>query len=777
MKRARHVSGRRGDMKSMKRARHVSERRGDMKSLKEFDFKKIKILDQVTVFEISERVYGPPPPTQISNLNPLHWRKVTKPLRGSLWEELQRPGESQSAPDFDVSEFETLFSAVVSKKDTSKGEEQRKSTGSKTEKIHLVDVRRANNTEIMLTKIQVPLPNLMDAALAMDESLLDADQVEHLIKFCPTKEEKELLQSYAGDKEMLGKCEQVGSQFFLELMKVPRVESKLRVFLFKIQFNTQLTKFKKSLNTVKSACEEIRTSRKLKEIMKTILYMGNTLNKGTVRGAALGFRLDSLLKLTDARASNSQMTLMHYLCKVLAAKSPALLDFHMDLVSLESAAEIQLKSLAEEIQAFSKGLEKVPQELTASADDGPLSEVFCKKLSAFLGFAESEVLSVANLYSLVVRNADVLALYFNEDPARCHFEQVSQTLWIFVRHFRKEVESKQDKEEGYKLTDGKEEKSEDVESKPGKGSMSRPKERQHLVISLREIEVATKSFKECIGKGGYGLVYKGKLDKSGKIIPVAIKRLNEQFGQGLKEFLTEVHLLSGQKHPNLISLVGYCEEDKEKILVYEYAQRGSLDKYLRRNTTTNYTLTWHQRLKICVGAARGLEHLHYHVGEHLSIIHRDIKSANILLDQNWVAKVSDFGLSKLTFTGLDRSTIASLPCGTISYIEPEYMATGILKKKSDVYSFGMVLFEVLCGRLCTVKDDDGILLSGPLAKEFYERKRLDEIVDPSLKEHLNSDSMNKFSEIAYRCLHYDRKQRPRMDLVVKELENLLKIEE
>ncbi|PWA59709.1 serine/threonine/dual specificity protein kinase, catalytic domain-containing protein [Artemisia annua] len=558
------------------------------------------------------------------------------------------------------------------------------------------------------------------------------------------------------------------------------------------------------------------------------------------------------------------------------------------------------------MQAIIKGLEKVKQELTASADDGPVSEVFHKG-----------------------RNADPLALYFGEDPARCPFEQVSQTLWNFVRLFRKEVESKEyieegydmadgkevksedvesipgkgsmsrpkewqhleisfkeievatknfkecigkggyglvykgqlyksgksipvatkrlneqfgqglkefltevhllswqkhpnlisivgycekDKEKilvyeyaqrgsldkylrrnnttnysltwrqrlkicvgGYNMTDGKEEKSEDVESKPGKGSMSRSKERQHLVISLREIEVATKIFKECIGKGGYGHVYKGKLDKSGNIIPVAIKRLNEQFGQGLKEFLTEVHLLSGQKHPNLISLVGYCEEDKEKILVYEYAQRGSLDK-LRRNTATDYTLTWHQRLKICVGVARGLEHLHYHVGEHLSIIHRDIKSANILLDQNWVAKVSDFRLSKLTFDGLYRSAIVSLACGTMNYIEPEYMLTGILKKKSDVYSFGMVLFEVLCGRLCTIKEDDGILLSGPLAKEFYERRRLDEIIDPSLKEHLNSDSMNKFSAIAYRCLHDDRRHRPTMDLVVKELEDLLKSE-
>ncbi|PWA72447.1 serine-threonine/tyrosine-protein kinase catalytic domain-containing protein [Artemisia annua] len=340
-------------------------------------------------------------------------------------------------------------------------------------------------------------------------------------------------------------------------------------------------------------------------------------------------------------------------------------------------------------------------------------------------------------------------------------------------------------------TDGKEVKLEDV-GKQGKeegagkqlsrknichkGSTSRPKEWQYLEISIEEIKQAAKNFQYCIGKGGYGLVYKGKLYKSGKPIPVAIKRLNEQFGQGLKEFLTEIQLLSGNKHPNLISLLGYCEEDKEKILVYEYAKRGSLDQYLRRDNTTNYTLTWHQRLKICAGAARGLAHLHNHVGKNIRIIHRDIKSANILLDKNWVAKISDFGLSKLSLAGLHRSAVISHPCGTMGYCEPEYMITGILTKESDVYSFGIVLFEVLCGRLCGIKDNDGILLSGPLVKEFYERKRLEEIIDPSLKEHFSSDSVNKFSEIAYRCLHYDRKQRPPMDLVVKELEDLLEME-
>ncbi|KDO55466.1 hypothetical protein CISIN_1g0011561mg, partial [Citrus sinensis] len=225
-----------------------------------------------------------------------------------------------------------------------------------------IDLRRANNTEIMLTKVKMPLPDMMVAVLAMDESVLDVDQVENLIKFCPTKEEMELLKNYTGDKENLGKCEQI-------------------------------SEFRKNLNTVNSACEEVRNSIKLKEIMKKILYLGNTLNQGTARGSAVGFKLDSLLKLTDTRASNSKMTLMHYLCK------------------------IQLKSLAEEMQAIIKGLEKT--------------------LKGFISVAEVEVASVTNLYSVAGRNADALALYFGEDPARCPFEQVTATLLNFVRLFRK----------------------------------------------------------------------------------------------------------------------------------------------------------------------------------------------------------------------------------------------------------------------------------------------------------------------------------------------------
>nr|Q7XWS7.3 RecName: Full=Formin-like protein 12; AltName: Full=OsFH12 [Oryza sativa Japonica Group] len=368
-----------------------------------------------------------------STLKPLHWVKVTRAMHGSLWAEIQKQADANSHSEFDVKELESLFAIAPKTKGGSKSDGASKSLGSKPDKVHLIDLRRANNTEIMLTKIKMPLPDMMSAALALDDSVLDADQLENLIKFCPTKEEMELLKNYTGDKETLGKCE----QFFLELMKVPRVESKFRIFAFKIQFQSQIRDVRKNLLTVSSACEELRGSEKLKVIMEKILFLGNKLNQGTPRGQALGFRLDSLLKLTDTRANNSRMTLMHFLCKGLADKSPHLLDFYEEFVNLEAASKLQLKALAEEQQAVVKGLQKVEQELAASESDGPVSEVFRKTLKEFTDASGADVRSLSALYAEVGKSADALAYYFGEDPAKCPFEQVTSTLLNFVGLFRK----------------------------------------------------------------------------------------------------------------------------------------------------------------------------------------------------------------------------------------------------------------------------------------------------------------------------------------------------
>ncbi|PPR92547.1 hypothetical protein GOBAR_AA28119 [Gossypium barbadense] len=227
---------------------------------------------------------------------------------------------------------------------------------------------------------------------------------------------------------MLGKCE----QFFLELMKVPRVESKLRVFAFRITFSSQVDDLRSNLSIINNATREVKESAKLRQIMQTILTLGNALNQGTARGSAVGFKLDSLLKLSDTRARNNKMTLMHYLCKLLSEKMPELLDFDKDLVHLEAASKIQLKNLAEEMQAVSKGLEKVEQELSASDNDGDISLGFQKVLKNFLDTAEAEVRSLISLYSEVGRSADSLSQYFGEDPGRCPFEQGFPSLTIIV---------------------------------------------------------------------------------------------------------------------------------------------------------------------------------------------------------------------------------------------------------------------------------------------------------------------------------------------------------
>ncbi|XP_052199006.1 formin-like protein 13 [Diospyros lotus] len=403
--------------------------------------------------------------TQTKKLRPLHWLKLTRAVQGSLWAEAQKSGEAAKAPEIDISELESLFSTAVPNSDQ-KGSSGQKSgsraSRQKPEKVQLIEHRRAYNCEIMLSKVKVPLHELTSSVLALEDSALDVDQVDNLIKFCPTKEEMELLKGYSGEKEKLGKCE----QFFLELMRVPRIESKLRVFSFKMQFCSQVSDTRNNLNVVNSAAEQIRSSLKFKRVMQTILSLGNALNQGTARGSAIGFRLDSLLKLTETRARNNKMTLMHYLCKVLADKLPELLDFSKDLSSLDPASKIQLKVLAEEMQAISKGLEKVIQELSMSENDGPISEEFCKGLKEFLSSAEAEVRSLACLYSGVGRSVDALILYFGEDPCRCTFEQVVSTLLNFTRMFNRAHEENLKQLELEKKKAAKEQETEKLKKNP-----------------------------------------------------------------------------------------------------------------------------------------------------------------------------------------------------------------------------------------------------------------------------------------------------------------------
>ena len=300
--------------------------------------------------------------------------------------------------------------------------------------------------------------------------------------------------------------------------------------------------------------------------------------------------------------------------------------------------------------------------------------------------------------------------------------------------------------------------------------MASIKEFDHLKIPLKDIKSATNNFgpENYIGGGGFGKVYRGELLLSEKLIMVAVKRLDSAVGQGPPEFWKEIMMLSRYKHENLVSLLGFCDEFGENILVYEYLSNKSLDMYL-----SSKDLTWRQRLDICIGAARGLQYLHDPEGTQQRVLHRDIKSANILLDENWKAKVSDFGLSKFGPANQQFTFLVSNTVGTFGYCDPLYMETGYLTKESDVYSFGVVLFEVLCGRFCIENHDDFRRFLPTLAQKSYREMKLDTIIFNCLRGQISPNCLYTFSTVAYRCLQRACKERPLIGEIVKELETAL----
>lgn len=324
----------------------------------------------------------------------------------------------------------------------------------------------------------------------------------------------------------------------------------------------------------------------------------------------------------------------------------------------------------------------------------------------------------------------------------------------------------------YELRRSWEASSSDEEIKPSVGA-----ERVCYRFSLAEIQLATKNFNEglLIGRGGFGKVYKGLIDKGQRT--VAVKRLNPNSRQGEREFLTEIDTLSELRHINLVPLIGYCNGHKEMILVYEYMACGTLADHLYklpRDNSTRSSLIWKQRLDICIGVARGLEYLHTGCG----IIHRDLKASNILLDENFVAKVSDFGLAKPEVRDKQQSHISTNVKGTPGYIDPYYTTTRKLIRKSDTYSFGVVLLEVLCGRRAVdseVLEDEQILTKW--ARDKINKGEVDQIIDSTLREEISPNSLKTFVGIGGRCLDDEPKNRPTMSEVVLQLEFALKLHE
>lgn len=291
----------------------------------------------------------------------------------------------------------------------------------------------------------------------------------------------------------------------------------------------------------------------------------------------------------------------------------------------------------------------------------------------------------------------------------------------------------------------------------------------HLRISLEDIASATSNFSAAnfIKKTRYGKVFKGQLLRSEQLIDVFANRLNLAYGEGNAVFWKKISILSSLKHENLVTLVGFYDEEYEKVIITKLEANGSLEKFLR-----DPTLTWIRRLEICVGVAHALSYIYYDKGRNFSVIHRDINSSNILLDDHWKGKLCGFNLSINQKADRRHRLCVDNVCGTLGYCDPTYTQTGSVSHKSDVYSFGVVLFEVLCGKKAVIVEENNRLLA-PLVKCHYEQGKLDDLIDPDLWKQMDPQSFKIFSENAYYYLKEQRPQRPRIDQIVIKLEKAL----
>lgn len=300
------------------------------------------------------------------------------------------------------------------------------------------------------------------------------------------------------------------------------------------------------------------------------------------------------------------------------------------------------------------------------------------------------------------------------------------------------------------------------------------KEFAHLQIPLEDVLKATNNFddRNIIGDGDFGKVYKGQLLLSGKLVKIAVRRLNGKHRQGYIEFWTEISVLSLLKHENLVSIIGFCDENNEKIIINNYSAKGSLVAHLSKPR-----LTWIQRLRICVGVARALSYIHNEDGRSYSVIHRNINSSTILLDNKFVPRLSGFEYSVKYSVYRKEQVLLSDAIGTTGYMDPANGKTGGVTHKSDIYSFGVVLWEILCRRKAFIpnEEEDKRFLAS-LATLHYENKTLNDIIQPDLRKQMAPESLTHFSKTAYSCLKDDRLQRPDMNPIVHELENALELQ-
>lgn len=290
------------------------------------------------------------------------------------------------------------------------------------------------------------------------------------------------------------------------------------------------------------------------------------------------------------------------------------------------------------------------------------------------------------------------------------------------------------------------------------------------VMDYKLLETATHNFRESdiLGEGGFGCVYKARLEEN---LYVAVKRLGGGTQDAVREFETEVELLSKIQHPNIISLVGYCIHGETRLLVYELMQNGSLEAQLH-GPSRGSALTWHLRMKIALDVARGLEYLHEHCNP--PVIHRDLKSSNILLDSNFNAKLSDFGLAIVD--GAQNKNNIKLS-GTVGYVAPEYLLDGKLTDKSDVYAFGVVLLELLLGKkpvekLAPAQCQSIVTWAMP---QLTDRSKLPNILDPVIRSSMDLKHLYQVAAVAVLCVQPEPSYRPLITDVLHSLVPLVPV--
>ncbi|XP_071712446.1 uncharacterized protein [Rutidosis leptorrhynchoides] len=296
-----------------------------------------------------------------------------------------------------------------------------------------------------------------------------------------------------------------------------------------------------------------------------------------------------------------------------------------------------------------------------------------------------------------------------------------------------------------------------------------------LRMSFEDIKLATKNFSSDnkVGVGGFGSVYKGDMvhGHGNGYNTIVVKKLDTSHGQGEKQYYNELQILHEYRHENVIGLVGYSNETDEKLIVYEYAPKGSLDRYL-----SNASLTWRNRLMICIDVVTGIDFLHGGTHGKEVVVHRDIKTANILLFDDWRAKVGDFGLSLISTINEDTKFTIDHACGTMDYVDPLYLESGLLTRESDIYSIGVVLFEILYGRVIYAIDKDTSRSLLSFIKQNVKEGKTYEMVLKVIKEEIVLQSLGTFLNIVCKCLDNAREKRPTSKEVLVQLKKTFHIQ-